>query len=259
MTQFKEPYYLVEFNSSIVNFEIYINGMPAFIHHSGGAIFSQVPINHFILESGKQNIKINVLPLKGNTNLKEDGSIKIKVFSYDSSTTNYENIIEAFVYEGLNFSEHNLPIKNLTKEFKAEVNYKIDGWKNSAFLKDNLNKEEIIKYFKNLHIAFKEKNIDTIFNEMKSKFEEVDIAMYLDNVDNKKEISQLFDNLESGKFILEDFPTFTRIELLGYDKICTLTRAENIPIIYYTNKETNEEFSFPIYLHKKNLNYSIIR
>lgn len=54
MNQFKEPYYLVEFNSSIVNFEIYINDMPAFTHQSGGAIFSHVPINHFILESGKQ-------------------------------------------------------------------------------------------------------------------------------------------------------------------------------------------------------------
>ena len=31
MIEFKEPYYLVEFNSSIVNFEIFINDIPAFI------------------------------------------------------------------------------------------------------------------------------------------------------------------------------------------------------------------------------------
>ena len=45
MIEFKEPYYLVEFNSSIVNFEIFINDIPAFIHHSGGAIFSHVPLS----------------------------------------------------------------------------------------------------------------------------------------------------------------------------------------------------------------------
>ena len=46
MKQFKEPYYLVDFNSSICNFEIYINDMPAFIHKEGGSITSHYPINH---------------------------------------------------------------------------------------------------------------------------------------------------------------------------------------------------------------------
>ena len=59
MKEFKEPYYLMDFNSSICNFEIYINDMHAFIHKEGGSIASHYPINHFILESGKQNIKIN--------------------------------------------------------------------------------------------------------------------------------------------------------------------------------------------------------
>ncbi len=251
MKEFKEPYYLMDFNSSICNFEIYINDMPAFIHKEGGSIASHYPINHFILESGKQNIKINILPLKGNTHLKEDGFINIKVFCYDSSTTNYENTIEAFRFEKIDFSENNLPIKNFTKEFNAEVNYEIKGWKNSYLLKDNLNKEEIIKYFKVLYTAFKEKNIESIFHEMKNKFDEVDIAMYLGKVDNKKELSQLFDTLEQGKLILEGFPTSTQVELFGNNKICTLTRTEDKPIIYYKNKETNEDFSFPILIHKK--------
>ncbi len=257
--RFKEPYYLVEFNSSIVNFEIFINDMPAFIHNSGGAIFSQVPINHFILESGKQNIKMNILPLKGSTNLKEDGSVKIRVFCYDSSTTNYENTIEAFKFEKLDFSQNNFPIKNLIDNFNAEVNYTIEGWENSDSFKDYLSKDEIVNYFKALHLDFKEKNIDSIFNKMTKKFEEIDIAMYLDNVDNKKELSQLLSDLENGKFILEEFPSSYKIELFGYDRICTLTNTENLPIIYYTNKETNEEFSFPVFLHKQDFVYNIIR
>ena len=78
MTQFKEPYYLVDFNSSICNFDIFINDMPAFNHHVGGAVSSHMPINHFILEKGIQKIKINVLPLKGEESLKPDGFITIK-------------------------------------------------------------------------------------------------------------------------------------------------------------------------------------
>lgn len=67
MTQFKEPYYLVDFNSSICNFDIFINDMPAFNHHVGGAVSSHMPINHFILQEGVQKIKINVLPLNNRT------------------------------------------------------------------------------------------------------------------------------------------------------------------------------------------------
>lgn len=260
MTQFQEPYYLVDFNSSICNFDIFINDMPAFTHHVGGAVSSHMPVNHFILDSGLQNIKINVLPLKGEDSLRPDGFITIKVFSYDASTENYENTVEVFKYEKLDFSENKLPVVNLTNQFKADVNYRIAGWKISeSFNTDTVNKFEIEKYFKFIHSLFKEKNIEGIYSEMKDRFEEIDISMYLGTVDNRLELSKLFGELAGGKFVLDEFPASTNVKFFGDGNVCTLTDTEDKPIIHYTNKETNEEFSLPLFIHKKTMKYNIIR
>ncbi|HEX7871089.1 MAG TPA: hypothetical protein VF455_13355 [Chryseobacterium sp.] len=260
MAQFNEPYYLVDFNSSICNFDILINDMPAFSHHVGGAVSSHVPINHFILENGLQNIKINVLPLKGEESLRNDGFITIKVFSYDASTDNYDNTVEAFKYEKLDFSENNLPVVNLTHDFKAEVNYLIDGWKNSEqFNTNTLNKYDVEKYFRFIHSLFKDRDIDKLHDEMKDRFDEIDTSMYLGVVDNKLELSNLFGELFGGKYVLDNFPEVTDVKFFGDGKICTLLDAEKRPIIHYTNKETNEEFSLPLFIHKPKDKYKIIR
>lgn len=260
MAQFNEPYYLVDFNSSICNFDILINDMPAFSHHVGGAVSSHIPINHFILENGLQNIKINVLPLKGEESLRTDGFITIKVFSYDASTDNYDNTVDVFKYEKLDFSENNLPVVNSTHDFKAEVNYLINGWKNSEQLNTStLNKYDIEKYFRFIHSLFKDRNVDELYNEMMVRFDEIDTSMYLGVVDNKLELSNLFGELFGGKYILDDFPLYTDMKIYGDGKVITLVDSVDKPIIHYTNKDTNEEFSLPLFIHKTENKYNIIR
>lgn len=226
----------------------------------GGGVSSHVPINHFILERGLQNIKINILPLKGEDTLRPDGFITIKVFSYDASTENYKNTIEVFKFEKLDFSDNQIPIVNLATDFKAEVNYQITGWKNSeSFNVDTFNQAEIEKYFRFIHGLFKERDINSIHNEMKDKFEEIDISMYLGTIDNRIELTKLFGELTNGKYILEDFPNYTEMKFLGNNKVCTLIGSEDKPIIHYINKETKEEYSLPLFIHKKIGKYNIIR
>lgn len=259
MTRFTEPYYIVDFNSSVCNFDIFINDLPAFTHHVGGGISSHTPINHFILESGIQNIKLNILPLKGETSLRSDGFFKIKIFSYDSSTGQYDNINEVFRYEQ-DFSQSDVPVKNVINEFKAEINYKIPGWQISESLDpESVNKNEIVSYFKLIYEMFKEKNIDGIYHEMKDKFGEIDTSLYLGNVDNKVELSTLFEELDGGKYILEEFPASTELMFFADNKVYTIVRTGGNPIIRYYNKQTNEEFLFPVLIHKKNESYRIIR
>lgn len=260
MSQFKEPYYLVEFNSSICNFDIFINDMPAFSHHGGGAVSSHIPINHFILEKGVQSIKINVLPLKVEESLRADGFITIKVFGYDASTNNYENTVEVFKYDRVDFSENSLPVVNLTNEFMADVDYQMMGWKASEkFSISTLNKNEIEKYFKYIHGLFRDRNIDEIHHEMIARFDEIDTSMYLGIVDNKIELSKLFGELFGGKYVLNSFPSSTDMKIYGGGKVFTLIDSESNPIIHYINKETNEQFSLPLFIHKLMGNYKIIR
>ncbi|WP_291940275.1 hypothetical protein [Chryseobacterium sp.] len=259
MTRFTEPYYLVDFNSSLCNFDIFINDLPAFTHHTGGSISSHIPVNHFILQPGVQKVKINVLPLNGETSLRPDGFFKVKIFSYDSSTEHYENTDEAFRYEQ-DFSQHTTPVKDAVNEFKAEVNYTVSGWSVSEPLDTkSLDQNAIIQYFRMIYMMFKEKNIEGIHQEMKDKFEEIDTSMYLGIVDNKLELSKLFEELAAGNYILEEFPRSTALKFFAAGRVCTLTGTGERPVIHYTNKETNEEFSLPLLIHKKNNKYSIIR
>lgn len=259
MSNFKEPYYLVDFNSSICNFEIFINGMPAFTHNEGGSIASHTPINHFILKSGIQNIKINILPLKEESSLREDAFLKIKVFCYDSSTTNYEDIIEAFKYEKLDFSKSRLPIKNLNIQFNAEVKYKIEGWQNSFPLSEYLDKESFLKYCEDIYKLFKDQNIDLLYDEMKNKFNEIDTSLYLGNFDNKMELSHLLNGLNRDMFVLQEFPSSFEMKLFADKKVCSLMSFEKTSFLNYKRKETNEEFSFPIFAHKIDTKFSILR
>jgi len=260
MNSFKEPYYLVDFNSSICNFEIYINDMPAFVHRSGGSIASHTPVNHFILNSGKQNIKIKVLPLSGEKQLREDGFLKIKVFCYDSSTTNYQDTIQAFEYQKDDFAESKFPLIEVHGEFEAEVDYEIPGWKNSQVFNDeNPDQDQMIKYFRFIYNAFKAKDIDLIYKEMTVKFHEIDTAMYLGNEDNRKELSGLFEQLESGNFVLQDFPEQPVIKLFGDKRVPYLTGANQMPAVYYKNEQTNEEFFMPVFIYKNGSGYKVIR
>lgn len=257
-----DPYYLVDFNSSICNFEIYINDMPAFIHNEGGSIASHYPINHFILESGQQNIKLKVLPLKGETDLREDASLEIKVHFYDSSTNNYDALTEVFKFETPDLSKPKLPIVELEGKFIAEVPYKIRGWKESLVLKDvEAIKDSAVSFYNQIHQYMKLEDVDNLSRLMKTRFNEMDTSMYIRGSDNKKELSDLFKNIKSGDLVLEDFPKSTKIIIYGEGRVINVVREDNNPIIHYVNKKTNEEFNLPLFIHKKakDLDFEMIR
>jgi hypothetical protein len=261
MKDFKEPYYLVDFTSSICNFEIFLNDMPAFIHHEGGSMSSHYPINHFILETGKQEIKIRLLPIKGEGKLREDGYVKIKVFSYDSSTSNYDDTFEVFKYETPDLSKHELPIIEVINEFVATVPYKIEGWKNAIEQQKEMeSKIQAESFYKKIYALFKEKNVNELAKLFLIKFNEVDTSMYLIE-DNNQSLNNLFIRLENEKFILQDIPDLLNIQYFGGSRVLNLVRKDNLPIIYYKNNETNEEFSYPILVCKRDLNssFEIIR
>ncbi len=260
MQNFKTPFYLVDFNSSICNFEIYINDMPAFIHDDNSSIASHYPINHFIFETGKVEIRIRILPIKGESKLREDGFVKIKVFSYDSSTDNYDETEEVFKYETPDLSKKTFPIIEVIDVFVTTIPYKTEGWKNAIKHKELKDKNEIISFYKKIHTLFKEKNVVELLKIQKTKFEEVDDSLYLIE-DNKKSLNNLLDRLEAEKFIIQDIPNLLNVQYYAHGKVLNLLRADNTPVIYYKNKETNEEFSYPILVCKKEINtvFEIIR
>ncbi|GAA4758357.1 MULTISPECIES: hypothetical protein [Flavobacterium] len=249
MNNFIEPYYLVDFNSSICNFDIYINDLPAFIHNVGGSIFSHYPINHLILGKGLQKIRLRIKPLKTESKLRDDGFVKIKVFYYDSSTTDYENVFNVFKFETPDLSKSEYSFIEYESTFDSVVNYELRGWKSSLKIEEEDYKNEIIAFYKKIYELFRENNVDKISFEMLNRFEETDIAMYLQNTNNKKELEDLIATLKNDNFIIESFPQVTTIQKFANSCVINLVRENGLPIIYYKN-QNNEEFSYPILIHK---------
>ncbi|SFW70307.1 hypothetical protein SAMN02927921_03449 [Sinomicrobium oceani] len=255
MKKYKEPYYLVEFNSSICNFEIFINDLPAFIHNTGGIISSHYPINHLILESGKQIISVRILPLKGETSLRKDSFLKIKVFFFDAFTNDYSNSIEVFQYNNTDL-DGDIPLIEISEFFFAEVPYALSGWGNSEEIKDC--DMELISFYKHLYKSFEGRDVEKIYQIFRTKFNEINTAMYLDDSDDKKDLTKLFKQIDEGEMKLQPFP-LNPLVILYNNKVGNVIRENREPVIYYKNNKTNEEFAFPVFVNMNDGDISVIR
>lgn len=243
MNNFKHPLYLVSFKSAICNYEIYINDLPAYIHLDGGSVSSQIPINHWILEKGKQEVKVRVLPLKGEIGFREDSFIEIKIFSYDSSTNNHEDIVESFNFSVESLYDLKIPVVEKRDFFIAEVPFILKKWNDFDEIKEK--KGEIISFYKAMYELFKEKDIQKIYNLLKFRFDQIDEATYSKESDNLEGLSKMLFRLKEDDFELIDFPIEPVLTIYDNKKVCNLTRENSEPILLFKNKNNNE-FSFPL-------------
>ncbi|MFD2908238.1 hypothetical protein ACFSX9_05770 [Flavobacterium ardleyense] len=243
MNNFKSPLYLVSFKSAICNYEIYINDLPAYIHSEGGSVSSQIPINHFILKSGKQNVKVRVLPLKGEVSFRLDSFIEIKIFSYDSSATDYEDIVESFSFINQSLPDLKIPVIEKSDFFIARVPFALKELYYFDEIKEK--KEEIILFYKSIYNFFKEKDIENIYKLLKFRFDEIDEATYSKGSNNLEGLSKMLFRLKEGDFELQEFPIDPILIIYDNKKVCNLTRINNDPILIFKNKNNNE-FSFPL-------------
>ena len=207
MKTFKEPYYLVDFNSSICNYEILINGMPAFINDVGGSISSHYPINHFILKSGKQKISLKIFPLQSESVLRKDASLEIKVSFYDASSNNYNETIEVFSFKTPNLDEKEYPIIQSTFDFIAEIPYDLFGWKDSKIIVDDKNfKIDLITFYKIIHEKIMLNKIEEFYELIRKKIEETNTSMYIHDSNDLLNLIDLFESLKTENMVLEEFP-----------------------------------------------------
>lgn len=256
---FKKPYFQVNFNASICNFEVYINDMPAFVHHEGGSIYSQVPINHLICKSGEQDIRIRILPLKKETLLKPDGRVKIKIEVYDSGLP--DQISQVLNYETPDLSKNQFPMIEHTGKFEAKVPYTLAGWYSSI----DLNQKEALltaakQFYEKIYTLIKEDRQAGFIQLQSIKMNEIDQAFYISGADNASEWNDVIGRVKDAEMVLQDFPPTLRSTLYGNGKVLNLVRPDGQPVLYFKNDQ-NEEFSFPLFIHKRTgaADFEIIR
>jgi len=247
MKNFKEPYFVVDFNMSICNFEILINDVSVFKKMNGGSIASHYPINHFILESGTQQISIKVFPLLGETALRKNSFLKVKVHAFDSSTQDYTNLHEVFKYETPKYEGEEPPAIVKIAKFDVSIPYSINGWKSSLEITKNM-QQEVLSFYKKIHLLATT-NTNELFNLFNSKFLEVDKALYL-NDNNKNEWNDLLNKLNRGSFVLQPFPSKPIVKIQAHKKMAEVLSLDGTSVLNYINPE-RDEFNLPIFIHKK--------
>jgi len=260
INNFKEPYYLVDFNASICNFEVLVNDMPAFLNNKGMSISSHVPVNHLICSSGKQSIQIRVLPLAGETTLRKDSFLKIKVQFFDA-TGSPEIMSLVLHWETPDLTEKLLPTIVHEEVFTADVPYRQAGWHQSEPLENNDTQvEAAVNFYKKVYTLLRDGKNDEFLQLLSIRLHDIDEATYINGADNVKEWYELIGKLKGDGYILSDFPEETRSFLYGNKKVLNITRMNGTPILNFVNKE-EDTFNFPFLIHKllNHNGYTIIR
>ncbi|MCC9070481.1 hypothetical protein LNQ49_02555 [Flavobacterium sp. F-65] len=261
------PLYEVEFSQDACGYEILINDVP--LHRYlllGSANEQRIPVNDYILTSGKQEIIIRLFPPQlsdqsWSPTLVDASKFKIKVIHHapDAPTENYKQVFE-FSTSNKPGTEKFLASGQKTFEFKgsfeAEVPYQLVGWRNSKDLskenQDELLKEAVAAYnnFRNILIK---KDVNAYASLMYDKEVELAKAFYWATpADSKARWDKMSDAVLEKRDILplKDF----KMVLYAGGKVLSLQPTSEmykdyLSAIHAQTKDDDIQVSF--LLHKK--------
>ncbi|MBE5320501.1 hypothetical protein IM793_15145 [Pedobacter sp. MR2016-19] len=238
-----------------------INDVLAFSYDSGGSIYSNYPINHFILNSGTQQIKVRFKPLADSQTIHQDAEAIIKIQYLDASTVDQEQLKTVYEYKMQRVEDGKLPFLESIGEFKAEVPYQLKGWSDAGIIdvENEVAIERIHNYYHRIYTLFKNQDVDALALLLKKRYEETDTSMYLEE-DNIAALNNIFKMIDAEGYVMQDFPNVPREAFYAKNRLINLIREDKSPIISYLKKAENEEFGFPfyIYLPKGNTGFEII-
>jgi hypothetical protein len=63
----QRPYYTLRLQLQACRCNLYLNGIPIISFYARGGVTTEVPLNNFILKSGRQQLQLTMLPLDGET------------------------------------------------------------------------------------------------------------------------------------------------------------------------------------------------
>lgn len=236
-TLIKKPFYLVDFNSSLCNYQILINEIPCYFHNDNTSMATHLPINQLIFKSGIQKLKVKVFPLIGEKKFQPDAFIKLKINVYDALTNDYENISTVFSYEANNLDTTKKAQIEIIEKFDSKVEYE-----SLFFLKAqkvSAEKGKVIEFYKKLHDYFKIYDVDKVLNLFNTRLTEIDKSLFIVDSNNRKELEKVFNSLKGENYKIVDFPK-NPIFTIYNEKIISLVDSSNNSILFFKNPEGDE-------------------
>lgn len=237
-----QPYYQLDFSAAFCLFEVRVNDVLVFTMNLEGQTSTMIPINSAILESGKQQIAIKILPLAGQKFLHPSAQFKynIKVFDAANDLNFKEQLPGEYEVAKVDPAKKQTVLAQ-TADFKAEVPYTITAYQNAADLgavsglKDKLNDA-----YQQLSNLIKKADVEQIKKLIANRESVAAVTMYLNKEESDDRMEGILSNLKSG-YKLAPIPTDAIVKIFGNGKLATLIRPNGEPALIMKNEKDQEE------------------
>lgn len=253
-----QPYYQVDFSAAFCLFEIRVNDLLVFTLNLEGQTSTSIPINSGILQSGKQQITIKVLPLAGQKVLHPNAQFRynIKVFDAANNLHFLEQLPGKYAVEKVDPAKKK-SLLTLTSTFNAEVPYTVIAYQNATDLGSVGGlKDKLLTAYQQLADLIVKGDLDQIKKLIANREGIAAVTMYLSKEESDDRLTGMLGNLKSG-YKLEPIPVNAILKIFGNGKLATLVRPDGEPALVFKNTKDKEElaleFTFFIPLGKTDL------
>ena len=237
-----QPYYELDFSAAFCLFEVRVNDVLVFTMNLDGQTSTMIPINSAILESGKQQVSIKVLPLAGQKYLNPSAQFKydIKVFDAANDLNFKEQLPGKYAVAKVD------PVKKQTvltqtADFTAEVPYAITAYQNSTDLSTVSGlKGKLNDAYQQLSDLIKKGDVEQIKKLIANRESIAAVTMYLSKEESDDRMEGIVSNLKSG-YKLAPIPADAVVKIFGNGKIATLIRPNGEPALILKNEKDQEE------------------
>lgn len=207
---YKNPFYLAEIQGSNCEIELLINDVPCFNNYKNGGVAVDLPINEYILNSGKQFYTIKANCFENENRISNHAVINFKITLRDAFDFSLpkQTVKQHFK---MSFEDKDTQMYSSGDIFEANVPFTLKGWTDSFSFSeysigDNPVKKKLIEEFSNLYEVFHEiiKNGDlNKYNSINAqRFKEVTTAFYLtDDEKDERQKSILNSSIKNGSKI----------------------------------------------------------
>jgi len=250
-----KPYYVIDF--SVVNcfMDIRVNEIPVFNMNADGQVATIIPINNAIVESGKQNICYRLLPLLGETVLRDNADFSASVWLYDASgdlIKKQEEINDTLFTMPKNTKEIPLPECKGEIIFNAIVPYKLDAWQNSQDLRKIENLRFMVNsVYRKIEEIINNAHYDKFCDLIKQREDNVAVCMYLSESEKNERITNLIDTIKEHDLKIVPFSENDEMVIFGNNKLVTLQNPDGDSALVLKNEESEMELSLAVSLHLK--------
>ncbi|WP_223559937.1 hypothetical protein [Chryseobacterium lathyri] len=241
-----KPYYEIDFSAVMCSFQIKINDVELISLSIEGQTRSDFPVNHLILESGKQTIEVKGLPMSGHTEMHDDSYIRYRVNVYDMSSGEYA-FVKQFDEYFTKKPDKNIPFIGHTSTFNADVPYKLDAWQNGINLKDTKIdiKEKLIRKYKEVINLINGGNYDSFVTQYQKREGNNALAMYLNKNQAESRIGGVVSDIKNG-YRAQNLPDDIYVEYSAYGKLAALKCTDMMSALRLENPEEEDELVLPI-------------